>query len=52
MKNIQKLMRDYKFEEAVGMFRAARFVPIFYNVLYKQLTDPAVIVSKPSKVLK
>ncbi|KAF9414109.1 hypothetical protein HW555_007868 [Spodoptera exigua] len=26
MKNIQKLMRDYKFEEAVGMFRAAREV--------------------------
>nr|CAB3517255.1 unnamed protein product [Spodoptera littoralis] len=26
MKNIQKLMKDYKFEEAVGMFRAAREV--------------------------
>lgn len=26
MKNIQKLMREHKFEDAVGMFRAARFV--------------------------
>nr|XP_021188135.2 protein timeless homolog isoform X2 [Helicoverpa armigera] len=26
MKNVQKLMREYKFEDAVGMFRAAREV--------------------------
>lgn len=25
MKNIQKQMREYKFEDAVGMFRAARY---------------------------
>lgn len=28
MKNVQKLMKEYKFEDAVGMFRAARFVKI------------------------
>lgn len=28
MKNIQKFMREHKFEDAVGMFRAARFVSL------------------------
>lgn len=34
MKNVQKLMKEYKFEDAVGMFRAARFVKMFYTGMY------------------